>query len=230
MTSETTVETKAFDTISLDELEPRGEAQGRSRLEVRRHFGIAAFGTNAYRAEEAGVAVIAEHDELGPSSGGHEELYVVVAGHAGFTVDGEEIDAPAGTLVFVRDPKARRGAVAHEAGTTVFCVGGKPGEAFAVSAWEDMSEMWAPYRAGDYEQAIALLEQSLGRHPGNEAILFNLACCEALAGRRDDAVEHLRLAAASERMRKLAETDSDFDSIRDDPRFVEIVRKPEEAA
>ena len=34
----------------------------------------------------------------------------MMTGHALFTVDGEEIDAPAGTIVFVRDPALLRPA------------------------------------------------------------------------------------------------------------------------
>src|SRR5262245_43856946 len=82
---------------------------------IRRKLGIEAFGVNAWPTAEAGASVIQEHDE----DSGHEELYVVVSGRATFTVDGDEIDGPAGTLVFVRNPKSKRGAVAAEPGTTV---------------------------------------------------------------------------------------------------------------
>ena len=71
--------------------------------------------------------MIEEHDELGAGAGRHEELYVVLTGRARFALAGEERDAPAGTVVFVRDPAVRRGAVAEEAGTTVLVVGGVPG-------------------------------------------------------------------------------------------------------
>jgi quercetin dioxygenase-like cupin family protein len=62
--------------------------------------------------------VIEEHDELGSGSGGHEELYFVATGHAEFTLDGATVDAPAGSIVFVR-PEQRRGAIAKASGTTV---------------------------------------------------------------------------------------------------------------
>ena len=103
---------------------------------VRTHFGINAFGVNAYVADEAGVDLVGEHDELGEGSGRHEELYFVANGHATFTVNSDEIDAPSGTFVFVRDIAAKRRAVATEAGTTIIIVGGKPGEAFTPSPWE----------------------------------------------------------------------------------------------
>jgi tetratricopeptide (TPR) repeat protein len=207
---------------TFDQLAPEKNAQGRQPMHVRRHFDIGAFGCNAYRAEE-GKDVIPEHDELGATAGGHEELYVVVSGRATFTLDGEEIDAPAGALVFVRDPAVKRKATALESGTTVFAVGGKPGAAFTPSAWEAMSDMWPPYYAGDYEAALDVLRASLEQYPGNSTILFNVACCESLLGRTDDALEHLAEAVEDERMRKLATTDTDLDAIRADPRFAELV-------
>src|SRR4051812_29940771 len=100
---------------------------------IRSELGIQSFGVNAWTAAEAGATVIPEHDER-PS--GHEELYLVVAGRATFSVAGEEVDAPAGTLVFVPDPEATRGAVAAEAGTTVLAAGGRPGDAYRPRSWE----------------------------------------------------------------------------------------------
>jgi len=123
-------------TIRVDEIEPiavvDGELQWRP---VRRTLGIEAFGINAYTAN-AGELVVEEHDETGAGAGHHEELYVVVTGRATFTVDGESFDAPVGTLVFLDDPKERRGARAVEDGTTVLAIGGVRGEAFKISPWE----------------------------------------------------------------------------------------------
>ena len=114
-----------------------GLALGDGWSPIRRGLGIQAFGVNAWTAREAGATVIQEHDE----DSGHEELYVVVGGHARFTVDGDELDAPAGTLVFIRDPKAKRGAVATEPETTVLVVGAKPGEPFRPMPWEVNAEV-----------------------------------------------------------------------------------------
>src|SRR3954466_7489462 len=87
---------------------------------IRHHFGIRAFGVNAWVATEAGQELVEEHDELEEDGvSGHEELYAISAGRAVFTVDGSRVDAPAGTLVFVRDPALVRSAVAEEVGTTV---------------------------------------------------------------------------------------------------------------
>jgi tetratricopeptide (TPR) repeat protein len=191
---------------------------------VRTHFGIGAFGVNAYVADEAGVAVIGEHDELGKMAAQHEELYFVADGHAKFTVDGDEIDAPAGTFVFVRDPAAKRGAVATEAGTTVVIAGGKPGEAFAPSAWERSAPALVHFAARDYDKAIAELERLRAEAPDDAGVLYNLACAESMGGKKADAVEHLSQAVELDPdFRRLAEKDSDFDSIRAEPEFLSVV-------
>ena len=117
-----------FTIAKLDEIPKRD-----TWIPVRAHFGIQGFGVNAYRAGDAGGILIDEHTETLEQ---HEEIYLVVAGHATFTVDGDEIDAPAGTLVFVGDPATRRSAVAKEAETTVLVAGARPGHAFEVASWE----------------------------------------------------------------------------------------------
>jgi hypothetical protein len=103
---------------------------------IRHHFDVRAFGVNANVAHSVGDPVVEDHTEIQEGCMRHEELYLVTRGHARFSVAGETIDAPAGTLVFVRDPEARRGAVALEAGTTVLAIGGEPGVAYRVSPWE----------------------------------------------------------------------------------------------
>lgn len=107
---------------------------------LRRHFGITAFGTNAFVAQDAGDRAVVDHTEVDDSGTRHEELYFVARGHATFTIDGRDLEAPAGTLVYVPDPETRRVAVGREAGTTVLCFGGTPGEPFSVSPWERNSE------------------------------------------------------------------------------------------
>ena len=111
----------------------------------------------------------------------------MLAGRATFTVAGEELDAPAGTLVFVRDPATRRAATAAEPDTTVLVVGGTVGKAFAPSPWESWLEARPAYEAKDYGAAAAVLERALEAHPDNPNVLYNLACCEALGGRLDEA-------------------------------------------
>ena len=100
---------------------------------VRMHFGISSFGVNAYTQPEEARPVVGEHDETDTR---HEELYYVARGHVTFTVNGEDVEAPEGTFVYVPDPGATRSAVARVAGTTVLGFGGTPEEAFTVSEWE----------------------------------------------------------------------------------------------
>jgi tetratricopeptide (TPR) repeat protein len=192
-----------------------GELQWRP---LRRALGIEAFGINAYTANAGGL-VVEEHDETGAGAGHHEELYVVVTGRAMFSVDGEEIDAPVGTCVFLDDLKERRGARAVEDGTTVLAIGGVRGEPFKVSPWEFAFAGVPAYDAKRYEEAKALLVEGLELHPGNTSLLYNLACMEALLGDKDAALEHLAQAKSNPRVREWAETDSDLDSLRADPRF-----------
>ncbi len=183
---------------------------------VRRTLGVTAFGINAYTAANAGDEVVEDHTEV---QLGHEEIYAVITGHAVFTVDGEEVDAPTGTLVFLDDPAQQRSAVAREAGTTVLAIGGVPGQ-HDVSAWEYLFATLPAREAGDYDTVRTMLEESIAERPDLPALHYDLACIEALAGNRERALDELSVAvAAADRFRERAQTDEDFDSIRDDPRF-----------
>ena len=77
---------------------------------IRRPLAITGFAVNAYSAE-AGKPVVEPHDETSAGAGGHQELYLVMSGAATFTVGGEVVDAPAGTLIAI-DPGVMREAVA----------------------------------------------------------------------------------------------------------------------
>ena len=207
-----------FAVARLDELD-RFEAEFVT-IPVRIPLGITAFGVNAYAARENGGLIIEEHDELGSGAGGHEELYVVVSGHARFSLAGEEIDAPLGTLVFVRDPAVRRSAHSAAPDTTILVVGAQPGRAFEPSPWEAWLEALPHYRAGDYDAAVEVMRRALERHSDNPGVLYNLACCEALAGRKDEALAHLGHAVELEpKHAEYARTDSDLDAIRNEEGF-----------
>jgi tetratricopeptide (TPR) repeat protein len=182
---------------------------------VRRTLGVEAFGVNAYTAENAGDEIVEDHDELGNAAGGHQELYVVLAGRVTFTVGGEEIDAPAGTLVFLRDPAVRRAARAAEADSTVLAVGAEPGKPYEVSAWEFYFAAIPFAKAGDWDKAVETVAEGLDRYPDNPALLYNLACYEAQGGRADDAVAHVfRAIELDPRLRDVAANDTDLDPIR----------------
>jgi tetratricopeptide (TPR) repeat protein len=215
----------SVDVTTLDDLDriPVGE-HGLLWRPVRRRLGIEGFGVNAYTAIEAGEEVIEHHDETGSGAGKHEELYVVVRGRARFQLDGDEFDAPVGTLVFVRDRTVRRGAYAEEAGTTVLAMGGKPGEPFEVSPWEDYFAAIPLSATGDHDGAAAIIRGALERNPDNPSVLYNLACAETLAGDTEAALEHLaRAVELNPKTADWAEQDSDFDPIRDDSRFASAI-------
>ncbi len=207
---------EAYQTARLADLErPDGWSPIRLALDVR------SFGINAWTGREAGASVIPDHDEE-PS--GHEELYLVTAGRAVFSVGGDEVDAPAGTIVLVRDPTVTRGAVAREAGTTVVSVGGKPGEAYQPRAWETNRDVFALLDSGKHAEAKQLLEDALERYDDRGVLFYNLACAEAQLGETDAALEHLG-AALDERpsLADSARSDADFEPLRGDPRFEQIV-------
>ena len=212
-----------FSVVSISEAaDARGDDE-RQNVRLRQELGINAFGANAVRAA-AGTTVIGEHDETGPGADGHEELYVVIAGHAVFTVAGKEIDAPLGTAVFVRDPALRRSAVAKEDGTTILAVGAPAGKPFTITPGEAMRDFFEPYNAKDYAGALEIGRGILHRYPGNALALYNIACMEALLGKKDDALAHLGEALEkSERLGDNARTDDDFASLRGDERFEELV-------
>jgi tetratricopeptide (TPR) repeat protein len=203
----------------LDDLD-RIEVAGGQYRPIRRRLGVRAFGVNAYTAEKAGDQVVEHHTEGGGGAGRQEELYMVVTGHAEFTVAGETVDAPAGTMVFVPDLDARRGAVATADGTTVLVVGGPADSPIPTSPFEYWFAAEAPYRAGDYERAVEVAAEGLAEWPESGQLNYQLACFHALAGRRDKALEHLAVAAANDPgVAEWAADDSDLDSIRDDPAF-----------
>jgi tetratricopeptide (TPR) repeat protein len=209
-----------FRVLRLDEVDGYAD-EGRPRWHmIRTVLGIESFGINAWRATELGQAIIGEHDELGAGAGGHEELYLVLSGRATFTVDGERVAAPSGSLVYVKDPTVRRSAVADEIDTTILVIGGRPGEPFSVSPWERSAEALRFWTTGEWDRAIDVLTAQLAGDPGNANVLYNLACAESRDGRVDDALEHLVVAVELEpRFAATAQDDPDLVAIRDDDRF-----------
>ena len=189
---------------------------------VRAHFGVVSFGVNAWTGKAAGDRIINEHDEA-DAGDGQEELYLVHTGRARFELDGERVDAPAGTLVYAQ-PEVRRTVFAEEPGTTVIALGGTPGKAYEPNGWELWTPIHALYQEGRYAEAADAGRELVDAHPEYPMLAYNLACCESLAGRTDAAVGHLRAAAErSEKLRDLAREDSDFDPIRDQPAFTAIL-------
>jgi hypothetical protein len=193
-----------YEVATLDELKRVPVMHGLEWRPVRRRFGIGAFGINAYTAAKPGDWVVEEHDETALE---HQELYIVVRGHATFTLNGEEVDAPTGTIVFLEDPSVKRLAVAVEEGTTVLAVGAKPGVAFTPSVWEWVFEGYATTP----DEAIAIVQSGIGELGEHPAFHYHLACFSAKAGRKEEARVYLERALEERpEWRERAEQDEDL--------------------
>jgi len=144
--------------VRIDDLEaipwPGAETTWRP---LRAAIGARIVGMGAYTAERAGQDVVEPHREADAGMG-HQEVYVVLRGRATFTIDGAELDAPAGTVVRV-DPDVHRHAVAAEDGTAVLALGGAPVFAPSSSEWIERAR---PHIRSDPERARAIVDELLG--------------------------------------------------------------------
>jgi tetratricopeptide (TPR) repeat protein len=200
----------------IDELDAIELPDGFVWRPVRRHFGIKAFGVNAYTPGKSGQ-VVEEHSE---GQLGHEEIYLVLRGRVKFTIDGSDHELGQGQLVYVRDPSLKRAGVALTDDAAVLALGGKPGEAFEVSAWETWFAAAPLAEEKRWDDVIALYNEALADKPDHPVLVYNLACMEAQAGRTDDAIAHLQRAIKLRpEFAETAADDEDFASIKDDPRF-----------
>jgi hypothetical protein len=204
----------------LDEIDEFADGRCHYRP-IRHHLGISAFGVTAWTARAAGNLIIDEHDEGDPTA--DEELFLVLRGHAVFELDGDRVDAPAGTLVFAQ-PRLKRTASAEEAGTIIIALEGTPGRAYEARGWELWSPLVPLYEAGEYAEVADRLRVIVEASPQYAPLFYNLACCESLSGMTTDALDHLGHAIAmSEEFRDSAKHDSDLDAIRDEPAFKQLI-------
>jgi hypothetical protein len=203
----------AYSVARLDEIPVLGDG-GIPCRPVRHHFGLTSFGLNAWTGVAAGDRILYEHDEANDA----EELYLVHAGRATFELDGNRVDAPAGTFVFA-PPGVRRTAFAEEPHTTILAIGGRRGEAWQPDGWE----LWAPvtplYEAGRFAEAADRSRELAEANPGLPMLRYMLACCELQAGRPADAIEQLETALVTPRMRAIAGKDPTLDPIRGESAF-----------
>jgi mannose-6-phosphate isomerase-like protein (cupin superfamily) len=206
--------------LQIDDVEPDQDFAGLRFRPLRPLLGIEAFGVAAW-VGDAGEQVIVDHTE---PEDGQEELYIVLAGRARFVIgEDEEVAAAAGTCVAVR-PGVRRRAAAEADGTSVLAVGAQRGAAYQAPGWEHSAVGADAYRRGDFATAVTLLRRAQFEHPDVVGVVYNLACCEALAGQREEALEHLRRAVELDpKIARHARSDSDLEAIRDDPRFSAVV-------
>jgi hypothetical protein len=82
------------------------------------------------------------------------------------------------------------------------------------------------YDAGKYAEAADKGRKLIDDWPDQGFLYYNVACCESLAGQTDGAIEHLRRAIEIwEGCREMAGQDSDFDPIRNQPAFQELMSR-----
>lgn len=213
----------AYRTVSLGERLADSE-EDRGRVRLREDLDVGAFGVSAVFQRKAGEALVASHHEASPGGDRHEELYVVVQGGATFTVDGQEVEAPQGTAIFVRDPELMRSALATADDTIVVAVGGPRDHAYRLTPAASQEGFWDAYEAEDYAAALESVNRALETYPGNAHLLYNVACMQALLGEDDAALTALAESVAKwEKYKDQARKDDDFVSLREDPRFKELV-------
>ena len=210
-------DTTKWKVARIEDIERRGRD-----IPVREHMGLQAFGMNAYVPGEDGT-LINEHTESGS---GQEELYIVLDGKATFEIEGQTVDAPAGTFVSVH-PEARRKATGEG---TVLAIGATPGEAYQAIDWGDSwrfhRDSLAAYGQQRYADALEQVRGGLERMPDHAGFHYNYACFATLAGETgDETFDHLRRSVElSPNFREQARRDDDFNAVRDDPRFDEALR------
>jgi hypothetical protein len=207
--------------LHVDEI-ATARPEGVDWLPLRAELGISAFGASVYLAD-AGETVVPRHAEAGAGAGVHEELYVVIRGRASFIVEGESFDAPVGTCVLALPGEARE-ARAEEPGTTVLVVGAPAGEVYRIAPWEYGSRAARAAELRDVDELERVAEEGIAAYGEHVTMLYARACVAAQRGRREEALEYLRRAAADEEfgdwIRENAPGEPLLEPIHDDPDFL----------
>ncbi len=90
--------------------------------------------------------------------------------------------------------------------------------------WDALRRASRFHEPGRYPEGAALLREAAARHGEDAVLLYDLACFESLAGDAEEALRHLgRALELDPQLRAGAAADSDFDAVRQDPRFQTLV-------
>lgn len=183
--------------VHVDEVEAVAWRGGELRWHpLRQALGTRIVGMAAFTAEREGQQVVEPHVENADGRG-HEEVYAVLRGRATFTLDGEELDAPAGTFVVVA-PEVHRAAIAAEPDTAVLALGGPPSYEPAGGEWLERAR---PHMRSDPARARAILDELRGARPQSPALEIGEAMLAAAEG--DEARARALLAELLERQPRL---------------------------
>ena len=162
--------------VRIDELDAiPWPGAGTTWRPLRAAIGARIVGMGAYTAERAGQDVVEPHRDA--DGMGHEEVYVVLRGRATFTLDGAELDAPAGTVVRV-DPDVHRHAVAAQDATAVLALGGRPTFQPSSSEWIERAR---PHIRSDPERARAIVDELRAERPDSPACRSRRRCSPSAA-------------------------------------------------
>ena len=213
----------------LDELEPAARLapgatdDGRKRFDVRRNLDITAFGVSAFSAP-SGVTVINEHDETLLGEAGQEELYIVTERRGdvrdrrrdGRGSDGRPRQRAAdgeaegdGDRRRHDDPRRRRHPPARRTSPlrrkprrhsprTAQATTKRRSRSSSSSSRSSRTIPWRTSTSGASRRGPDTLTRR-SRHLG-------------------------RAVEINDRIKELIATDEDLDSIREDPRFVELAK------
>lgn len=197
---------------------PYHQRDGQKLLPIQRALDYRVAGINGWTGDP-GEGLVPEHSE----DSDNEELYVVVKGHARFTVDGNDIDAPAGTLLHLQ-PGENRVAVSDEPGTIVVAIGATIGQAYEPQGWTSFVVADHYRREGRLDEGRAAIREMMELHPEAWGAPYNAACYEALAGNSDEAFALLQQAMKldTKAVRSFAPDDADLESLHDDPRWKKV--------
>ena len=86
--------------------------------------------------------------------------------------------------------------------------------------WDALRRASSFHEPGRYADGAAVLRAALGRHGDDAVLLYDLACFESLAGETEAALAHIaRSLELDPQLAPGAAADTDFDALRQDPRF-----------
>jgi hypothetical protein len=170
---------------------------------LRHALGVRIVGMAAFTAERAGDEIVEAHREA-EGGMGHEEVYVVLRGHARFELDGIELDAPAGTFVRVA-PEVHRHAVAVADDTAVLALGGPPTFAPSSSEWIERAR---PHIRTDPSRARAIVDELRAAQPDSPGL--PIADALLAAGRGDEAAARAALSRVDPQYRDALRADPDL--------------------
>ena len=193
--------------VRLDEVEPRPwQDTELSWLPLREELGTRIVGMAGFSADRVGQELIEGHDEEHDGRG-HEEVYVVLRGRVMFVLDGDKIDAPAGSFVLV-EPGVHRQAVAAEPGSAVLALGGP--RTFEPSAAEWI-ERARPFIRSDPAKARQIVDELRSVKPDSPGIAIGEALLSVGQGDENSARRALAAVLADEPgLRHTLESDPDL--------------------